>query len=282
MARKMTRVRQSVLAALALSFIGGCQTTSTATTVPAQKLSAEDNYFLSFGNSPDYITHGLAHLDKPNFKIEYNEDYPLKDAYKCGFMKTPKDGAISITFSDNGRYKVNPDFPDRNCEVNKMALLTARDDAISEMEKQITWFDKRQAALARDKQEKEAKRLAAAKIEAEKQEKLRLEQEAYKKSPKGQMDRYAMAVAELDVCADNGIIERVLAKNGGGNMVKELKSKIGSNYDKHYFATQYTERHNSFTNLVNMAGVTQDMMQACRMSAGFSNQKEVNLNDSRF
>lgn len=120
----------------------------------------------------------------------------------------------------------------------------------------------------RQEREAEAKRLAV----VEKQKQKRLKEEAYAKSPKGQMDRYALGSAELTVCAENLLITSTQARNGKKNLASDMKKRLASSYDQAYFNEQYKQHYNSVSNLVALNGYTTEMHRACRVAASIANQ----------
>ncbi|HCG5592880.1 TPA: hypothetical protein NJ109_001978 [Vibrio parahaemolyticus] len=120
----------------------------------------------------------------------------------------------------------------------------------------------------RQEREAEAKRLAV----VEKQKQKRLKEEAYAKSPKGQMDRYALGSAELTVCAENLLITSTQARNGKKNLASDMKKRLASSYDQAYFTEQYKQHYNSVSNLVALNGYTTEMHRACRVAASIANQ----------
>ncbi|EIZ1315167.1 hypothetical protein MOU92_001877 [Vibrio parahaemolyticus] len=124
------------------------------------------------------------------------------------------------------------------------------------------------AEKLRQEREAEAKRLAA----VEKQKQQRLKEEAYAKTPKGQMDRYALGSAELTVCAENLLITSSQARNGKKNLASNMKKRLASSYDQAYFNEQYKQYYNSVSNLVALNGYTTEMHRACRVAASIANQ----------
>lgn len=124
------------------------------------------------------------------------------------------------------------------------------------------------AEKLRQEREAEAKRLAA----VEKQKQQRLKEEAYAKSPKGQMDRYALGSAELTVCAENLLITSTQARNGKKNLASDMKKRLASSFDQAYFNEQYKQHYNSVSNLVALNGYTTEMHRACRVAASIANQ----------
>lgn len=124
------------------------------------------------------------------------------------------------------------------------------------------------AEKLRQEREAEAKRLAA----VEKQKQQRLKEEAYAKSPKGQMDRYALGSAELTVCAENLLITSTQARNGKKNLASDMKKRLASSFDQAYFNEQYKQHYNSVSNLVALNGYTTEMHRACRVAASIASQ----------
>ncbi|OUJ36712.1 hypothetical protein BTR40_06800 [Vibrio parahaemolyticus] len=124
--------------------------------------------------------------------------------------------------------------------------------------------EEKEAEKLRQVREAEAKRLAA----VEKP----LKEEAYAKSPKGQMDRYALGSAELTVCAENLLITSTQARNGKKNLASDMKKRLASSYDQAYFTEQYKQHYNSVSNLVALNGYTTEMHRACRVAASIANQ----------
>ncbi|MBE4076682.1 hypothetical protein HJ116_02440 [Vibrio parahaemolyticus] len=124
--------------------------------------------------------------------------------------------------------------------------------------------EEKEAEKLRQVREAEAKRLAA----VEKP----LKEEAYAKSPKGQMDRYALGSAELTVCAENLLITSTQAHNGKKNLASDMKKRLASSYDQAYFTEQYKQHYNSVSNLVALNGYTTEMHRACRVAASIANQ----------
>ncbi|MFL0832169.1 SPFH domain-containing protein [Vibrio parahaemolyticus] len=124
--------------------------------------------------------------------------------------------------------------------------------------------EEKEAEKLRQEREAEAKRLAA----VEKP----LKEEAYAKSPKGQMDRYALGSAELTVCAENLLITSTQARNGKKNLASDMKKRLASSYDQAYFTEQYKQHYNSVSNLVALNGYTTEMHRACRVAASIANQ----------
>ncbi len=124
------------------------------------------------------------------------------------------------------------------------------------------------AEKLRQERESEAKLLTA----VEKQKQQRLKEEAYAKSPKGQMDRYALGSAELTVCAENLLITSTQARNGKKNLASDMKKRLASSFDQAYFNEQYKQHYNSVSNLVALNGYTTEMHRACRVAASIANQ----------
>ncbi|TOJ29430.1 hypothetical protein [Vibrio parahaemolyticus] len=128
--------------------------------------------------------------------------------------------------------------------------------------------EEKEAEKLRQERETEAKRLAA----VEEQKQKRLKEEAYAKSPKGQMDRYALGSAELTVCAENLLITSTQARNGKKNLASDMKKRLASSFDQAYFNEQYKQHYNSVSNLVALNGYTTEMHRACRVAASIANQ----------
>ncbi|MCI9718732.1 hypothetical protein [Vibrio parahaemolyticus] len=280
-------MRLLTLSAAVVVALAGCQTTSQP------KVSEAEKAYLDSYKTPSYIQRALMRMNESSFKMEYTESEPLKDAYLCGVTKLdmePVDGPLAVTYYAHGQYTIEHSFPTPpklgQCMLNKQALLQVRTDAVkainAHMTAQVEVPAKEEQPVLQSNsiedlykqygiptpEEQEKQRIAA----EEKRERERIKQEAYAKSPKGQMDRYALGSAELTVCAENLLITSTQARNGKKNLASDMKKRLASRFDQAYFNEQYKQHYNSVSNLVALNGYTTEMHQACRVAASIANQ----------
>ncbi|GAL16270.1 hypothetical protein JCM19233_7293 [Vibrio astriarenae] len=271
MRNKMINIALAGSVAIALS---GCQTTTQ------YQVPSSEQAYLNYYQTPSQIRSALVKLEQPSFRVEYTEDNPLKEAFICGVTKFDAnkiDGPLVVTYHSHGSYQIDGTLPPAfgQCAVNKEALLQVRADAVRALEPHLAALDQEHKPDLYEQygipNREEQERLLVE--TSERRERERLEEEAYASSPKGQMDRYALASAELEICAENLLITSSQARNGKRNLVANLKQSLESDYDQVYFDEQYRQRYNSVSNMVALNGYTTEMHQACRVSASSANQK---------
>lgn len=255
---------KKILTLLLVLIISGCQ---SAKQPDLNSLNEKDQIFLQTRYDKD-ISAWLTEMNK----YSYDVNRKVNNAYICNdyFDKIYVNGEISMTFYidktidiDKGKYPPNNNY----CEINNLALLGVRDDATKEIHKEYDNFLERKKIKQIEK-EKRLAAIAAKEAEQERIDNKKIEETRKKRnSPKGIMSQYSLGVAELKACADNYLVSRRDVEIGREKTIKELKSKLGNNFDHKFFEEKLHENYVYTSKLLALSGLTPDVVRSCRFLA---------------